>query len=229
MACAAPAHPGPLPERAPSYTFTATHFIAGNSSFSQQLFYGVSEALSPPAPHSERPHSTIAFDMLARKVVIKIYCDRCAPRRIGSTGVRDGTSKSSMWPFRAEIPWEDLQTRGMRLDLADAPADSADFEIYNLRIDLRRPPLLWYTYPQDLQRRDQRGYDGGPRRVYDRRATEEDYIAIDAGARWGDERDPNADGRKMTVLGLPTTVAFFKVRCARRVCSPASAGRRPER
>jgi hypothetical protein len=200
-------------EPLPRYTFLATHFSAGNASFSQQLFYGITEILSPPGPHSNRPQSTVTFDMFARKVRMEIYCDRCAPNRQDSHGVKWGHSKSAMWPFKAEIPWEDLQTRGMRLDLSDAVTGAdGSIGIYNLRINLRRPPSLMYTYPSQPNQR--RGYGPAPPRVYDRRATEEDYIAIDAGARWGEERNPDGsegDGRKMTVLGLPTSIAFFKV------------------
>lgn len=213
MAASGPApqedHPGPLSALPSRHTFIATHFTAGNSSFSQQLLYGYSDTLSAPPARSDRPESTVSFDMFRRNVTVEIYCDRCEPWR------RDyGESKCAMWPFRATIPWEDLHSRGMRLDLADGLTDGRPGEIHNLRINLRRPPMLYYTYPETQAQR-QRAWQGQPRRVYDRRATEEDYIAIPAGARWGEERNADGsegDGKKMTVLGLPTSIAFFKVR-----------------
>lgn len=211
---------GPVQQEVSSrYRFLATHFAAGNASISQQLLYGFSESLSAPGLHSLRPQSTVTFDMYARKVIIEIYCDRCAPGRRDSMNVDWGTSKSSMWPFKAEIPWEDLQTRGMRLDLTgDHVEGDAYIGIYNLRINLRRPPALTYTYPAKPSAGRNHGQEP---RVYDRRATEEDFIAVDAGASWGQGHHPNGsegDGRQITVLGLSTSIAFFKVGCRQTSC-----------
>ena len=86
-------------------------------------------------------------------------------------------------------------TKGVRLDLAKEDFEDDEIQIqkevdeYRLRIQLRRPPTLWASYPEVVgnggrggrgRGRGGGGPGGGGRRPKKRRATEEDYIALKA-------------------------------------------------
>lgn len=171
--------------------FNPIRVRAGRSTASQQLFYGLDSRLP------RWPNSSISFDPVYRQISFELFCPASSE------------SRASLWPLRGDIPWEDILTRGIRLDpiLPQHNLRKEDqllpqpygFQLFTLRIDLRRPPKLWYTYPGER----------GPRQPkWTRRAVEEDYIELQEGKK-GMEDEP------VSVLGLGMERAFFKV-CARQ-------------